>query len=53
MAQLFSYVHEDSELTEADVEVKEIVMMLRESNLEKVRMVKNVVREIVRGNIVT
>ncbi|MNO02368.1 hypothetical protein D3C81_2227500 [compost metagenome] len=49
MAQLFSYVHEDSVVTETDVEVKEIVMMLRESNLEKVRMAKNVVREIVRG----
>ncbi|MNW51779.1 HTH-type transcriptional regulator SinR [compost metagenome] len=48
VAQLFSYVHEDSELTEADVEVKEIIMMLRESNLEKVRIAKNVVREIVR-----
>lgn len=50
VAQLFTYVHEDSELTEADTEVKEIVMMLRESNLDKVRVVKNVVREIVRGN---
>ncbi|MNW44317.1 HTH-type transcriptional regulator SinR [compost metagenome] len=49
VAQLFSYVHE-SELTEADAEVKEIVMMLREVNLEKVRVAKNVVREIVRGN---
>ncbi|MNO24254.1 HTH-type transcriptional regulator SinR [compost metagenome] len=50
VAQLFSYVHEYSELTEIDVEVKEIVMMLRESNLDKVRIAKNVVREIVRGN---
>ncbi|MNC44932.1 HTH-type transcriptional regulator SinR [compost metagenome] len=49
VAQLFTYVHEDNELTVVDVEVKEIVMMLRQSNLEKVRMAKNVVREIVRG----
>ncbi|MNW42709.1 HTH-type transcriptional regulator SinR [compost metagenome] len=49
VAQLFTYVHEDSELTEADAEVKEIVLMLRESNLEKVRMAKNVMRELVRG----
>ncbi|MNE73316.1 HTH-type transcriptional regulator SinR [compost metagenome] len=48
VAQLFSYVHEYSELTEADAEVKEVVMMLREGNLEKVRVAKNVVREIVR-----
>lgn len=50
VAQLFTYVHEDSELTEADAEVKDIVMMLRGSNPEKVRIAKNVIREIVRGN---
>ncbi|MNP86825.1 hypothetical protein D3C76_1873030 [compost metagenome] len=50
MAQLFTYVHEDSELTEADAVMKEIVMMLRESNQEKIRIAKNVVREILRGN---
>ncbi|MNJ56233.1 HTH-type transcriptional regulator SinR [compost metagenome] len=49
VAQLFTYVHEHSELTEVDVEVKEIVMMLRGSNPEKLRLAKNVLREIVRG----
>ncbi|MGG4552193.1 helix-turn-helix domain-containing protein [Paenibacillus humicus] len=47
VAQLFTYVHEDSELTAEDVDLKDIVMMLRNAKPEQVRMAKNVIREIV------
>ncbi|AJS61188.1 helix-turn-helix domain-containing protein [Paenibacillus sp. IHBB 10380] len=49
VSQLFSYVNEDSESTGADVEISEIVMMLRKSNPKELRLVRNVVREIVNG----
>ena len=49
VSQLFSYVNEGSELTESDVEVKEIIMMLRKSNPKEIRLVRNVIREIVDG----
>ncbi|MFD3260751.1 helix-turn-helix domain-containing protein [Paenibacillus lentus] len=45
VAQLFAYINEDSELTNADL--KDIVMMLRNAKPEQVRMAKNVIREIV------
>ncbi|MDQ0087596.1 transcriptional regulator with XRE-family HTH domain [Paenibacillus anaericanus] len=48
VAQIFAYAYEESE--QIDVNIQDIVTMLRESSPEKVRIAKNVIREIVRGN---
>ncbi|RUT43717.1 XRE family transcriptional regulator [Paenibacillus anaericanus] len=48
VAQIFAYAYEESE--QIDVNIQDIVTMLRESSPEKVRVAKNVIREIVRGN---
>ncbi|MDQ0047793.1 transcriptional regulator with XRE-family HTH domain [Paenibacillus polymyxa] len=46
LIQLFSYVSEDPKMMESDLEIIEIITMLRKSSPEKVRLAKNVIREI-------
>ncbi|MDP4099126.1 helix-turn-helix domain-containing protein [Paenibacillus sp. P96] len=46
VSQLFAYVHEEIELTETELDIQEIISMLRKSNPDKVRLAKNIVREI-------
>ncbi|MEC0168272.1 helix-turn-helix domain-containing protein [Paenibacillus graminis] len=50
LIQLFAYVDEEIEFTEHENNIQEIVEMLRESNSDKVRLAKNVLREILKGN---
>ncbi|MFB5675895.1 helix-turn-helix domain-containing protein [Paenibacillus terreus] len=49
VSQLFAYVHEEIELTEAELDIQDVVSMLRKSTPDKVRLAKNIVREIVDG----
>ncbi|MFC5404427.1 helix-turn-helix domain-containing protein [Cohnella soli] len=50
MAQLFSYVDVEEKLTESEADVREIVTALREQRPDQVKMVRNVVREILGEN---
>lgn len=47
VAQIFAYAYETDELMDGDI--KEIEAMLRGASPDKVRISKNVIREIVRG----
>jgi transcriptional regulator with XRE-family HTH domain len=49
VSQLFAYVHEEIELTQAELDIQDVVSMLRKSTPDKVRLAKNIVREIVDG----
>ncbi|MGG1617928.1 helix-turn-helix domain-containing protein [Paenibacillus sp. NRS-1782] len=46
LIQLFSYVSEDPKMTESDEEIMQIITMLRKSSPDKVRLARNVIREI-------
>ncbi|MOA34323.1 HTH-type transcriptional regulator SinR [compost metagenome] len=46
VVQLFAYAYEEGELM--DIDINDIMMMLKRSSPEKVRIAKNVIREIVR-----
>ncbi|AUS25931.1 helix-turn-helix domain-containing protein [Paenibacillus sp. P2(2022)] len=46
LVQLFSYVSEDPKIVESDEDIIEIITMLKKSSPEKVRLARNVIREI-------
>ncbi|SFQ99233.1 MULTISPECIES: helix-turn-helix domain-containing protein [unclassified Paenibacillus] len=46
LIQLFSYVSEDSKIVESDEDIIQIITMLKKSSPEKVRLARNVIREI-------
>ncbi|MBP1175553.1 helix-turn-helix transcriptional regulator [Paenibacillus jamilae] len=46
LIQLFSYVSEDPKIEESDEDIIEIITMLKKSSPEKVRLARNVIREI-------
>ncbi len=50
LIQLFSYVDEKIEVTSTDNSIQEIVGMLRETTDEKIRLAKNVLKEILNAN---
>ena len=47
LLQLFAYVEEDMRLTESETDLQEIVAMLRTSNPQQIRIVKNVIQQII------
>ncbi|ASR48220.1 transcriptional regulator [Paenibacillus kribbensis] len=47
LVQLFSYVSEDPKIVEFDEDIIEIITMLQKSSPEKVRLARNVIREII------
>ncbi|WP_410512872.1 helix-turn-helix domain-containing protein [Paenibacillus sp. BR2-3] len=53
LIQLFAYVNEEMVVTSAENDFQDIVGLLREANEEKIRLAKNVLREILRGNAST
>ncbi len=50
LIQLFAYLDEEFMVTSAESDIQDIVELLRDTNDEKIRMAKNVLREILRGN---
>lgn len=50
LIQLFSYVDEKIEVTSTDNSIQEIVGMLRETTDERIRLAKNVLKEILKAN---
>ncbi|SMF92929.1 Predicted transcriptional regulator with C-terminal CBS domains [Paenibacillus uliginis N3/975] len=53
LMQLFAYVNEDFMVTSTESDIQDIVSLLREANDEKLRLAKNVLREILKGNAST
>ncbi|MBW4081452.1 helix-turn-helix domain-containing protein [Paenibacillus sp. S150] len=49
LIQLSAYVDEEILVTQTENEIREIVDLLREANEEKIRLAKNVLREILKG----
>ncbi|MDP1511243.1 helix-turn-helix transcriptional regulator [Paenibacillus sp. CMAA1739] len=47
LIQLFAYVNEDIKVTKHEDGIQEIVNMLQKSSPEKVRLARNVIREII------
>ena len=50
LIQLFSYVDEKTEVTSVDNTIQEVVGMLRESTDEKIKLAKNVLKELLKSN---
>lgn len=50
LIQLFSYVDEKTEVTSTDNSIQEVVGMLRETTDEKIRLAKNVLKELLKAN---
>lgn len=50
LIQLFSYVDEKIEVTSTDNSIQEVVGMLRETTDEKIKLAKNVLKEILKAN---
>lgn len=50
LIQLFSYVDEKNEVTSTDNSIQEVVGMLRETTDEKIRLAKNVLKELLKAN---
>ncbi|GJM70280.1 transcriptional regulator [Paenibacillus macerans] len=48
LIQLFAYVEEEMQITPMDHSIQEVVDMLREANDEKMRLAKNVLKEILK-----
>ena len=48
LIQLFAYVEEEMKITLMDRSIQEIVDMLREANEEKMKLAKNVLKEILK-----
>ncbi|RRJ62728.1 XRE family transcriptional regulator [Paenibacillus oralis] len=48
LIQLFAYVEEEMKITPMDRSIQEIVDMLREANEEKMKLAKNVLKEILK-----
>ncbi|WP_342428613.1 helix-turn-helix transcriptional regulator [Paenibacillus sp. FSL L8-0158] len=46
LIQLFAYVNEDIKVTKLENDIQEIVNILQKSSPEKVRLARNVIREI-------
>ncbi|KAF6581252.1 MULTISPECIES: helix-turn-helix domain-containing protein [Paenibacillus] len=46
LIQLFAYVNEDIKVTKHETDIQEIVKILQKSSPEKVRLARNVIREI-------
>ncbi|WP_427181388.1 helix-turn-helix domain-containing protein [Paenibacillus sp. TC-CSREp1] len=46
VSQLFAYVSDEVEFTETDIIIQEIVDMLRESSSNKIRLSRNILREL-------
>ncbi len=46
IAQLFTYIDEEEKLTDSESDLQEILLTLRNQKPDQVRMVRNVVREI-------
>ncbi|OMC70428.1 transcriptional regulator [Paenibacillus odorifer] len=46
LIQLFAYLDEDFMVTSSEINIQDIVSMLRTANDEKVRLAKNVLREL-------
>ncbi|WP_445671107.1 helix-turn-helix domain-containing protein [Paenibacillus sp. FSL M8-0212] len=44
LIQLFAYVEEEFEVTENDVQIYEVVQLLRNSSSEDIRVAKNVIK---------
>lgn len=53
LIQLFAYVDEEFLVTSTESDIQDIVGLLHEANDEKLRLAKNVLREILRGNAST
>ncbi|WP_025717509.1 helix-turn-helix domain-containing protein [Paenibacillus sp. 1-18] len=47
LIQLFAYVNEDIKVTKHETDIQEIVEILEKSSPEKVRLARNVIREII------
>jgi transcriptional regulator with XRE-family HTH domain len=47
LGNLFTYIDEEEKLTETDLDVKEILSILRNQKPDKVRMIRNIVRGII------
>lgn len=48
LVQLFSYQKEEFMVTAVERDIQEIVSMLREANDEKIRVAKNVLKELLK-----
>lgn len=46
VSQLFAYVSDEFEFTETDIIIQEIVDMLRETSPNKIRLSRNIIREV-------
>ncbi|MEK4053627.1 helix-turn-helix transcriptional regulator [Paenibacillus sp. FSL F4-0087] len=46
VSQLFAYVSDEIEFTETDIMIQEIVDMLRETSPNKIRLSRNIIREL-------
>lgn len=46
VSQLFAYVSDEIEFTETDIMIQEIVDMLREAPSNKIRLSRNIIREL-------
>lgn len=46
LIQLFAYLDEDFVVTPAETDIQDIVGLLRDANDEKIRLAKNVLREL-------
>ncbi|MBT2285813.1 helix-turn-helix transcriptional regulator [Paenibacillus polymyxa] len=46
ISQLFAYVSAEIEFTESDIMIQDIVSMLRETSPNKIRLSRNIIREL-------